>query len=153
MTDTSSNGAMAWDNTHVFDITGMVGTYTSLALDDAGKPLVAHYDASNGVLKLLRCESPDCAYLSMALDAKGNPVVSYHDSSNTDLKLLRCDDFNCAGDESGNIVTLDTDGETGLYTSLVLDAAGNPVVSYYDFSNGNLKLLHCANPTCNTKQR
>ena len=149
-------------NIYVLDSTGMVGTYTSLALDSSGKPVVSYYDSSNGVLKLLHCISSDCAnssvsipesssgvgmYSSLALDAAGNPVVSYYDDSNGDLKLLHCDDPSCTGDESGNISTPDTTDDVGLYTSLVLDHAGRSVISYYA-SNSGLKLLHCDDPNC-----
>jgi hypothetical protein len=145
---------------------GDVGWYSSLALDAVGNPVIGYYDFSSGNLKILHCDNPGCAgsqsknittpdtapkvgdYLDMVLDRKGNPVVSYHDSANGDLKLLHCDNPNCAADQTGNIAILDAKGEVGLYTSLVLDSAGNPVVSYYDFTNGDLKLRHCANQNC-----
>ncbi len=143
---------------------GNVGLYPSLVLDAAGNPVVSYYQSTYPAqLKLLHCGNPNCTagnsintadlglvgiYSSLALDAAGNPVMSYYDNNNDNLKLLHCDDPNCAGDESGNIVSPDTGGDVGRDTSLALDEAGNPVVSYYDFTNGDLKILHCNDPNC-----
>jgi Bacterial Ig domain len=75
-------------------------------------------------------------------------VISNYDwGSNVDLKLVHCNDANCAGDDE-SILTIDSDGDVGWNASLELDAAGNPVVSYWDFTNSDLKLLHCEWPTC-----
>ena len=146
------------------DSDGDVGSDASLALDAAGNPVVAYYDATNGHLRIAHCNDPNCSggnesvvavdrsgtagvFTSLELDGAGNPVVSYHDFGNFDLKLVHCNDPNCAGDDE-SIVTVDSSGDLGSDTSLVLDATGNPVVSYHDFGNLDLKLVHCNDPYC-----
>lgn len=60
--------------------------------------------------------------------------------------LWRC----VGGDDS--TTSPDTAGIVGRHASLALDAAGNPVVSYRDDINGDLKVLHCNDPLCRRRR-
>ncbi|MFQ5978561.1 MAG: hypothetical protein ACE5OZ_10585 [Candidatus Heimdallarchaeota archaeon] len=47
-----------------------------------------------------------------------------------------------ASSVGGNITTVDSPGEVGLHTSLALNATGYAHITYYDFTNGDLKYTY-----------
>ncbi len=136
------------------DSTGDVGSWTSVALNASGFPIVSYTDNTNTSLKLAVCGNATCSagntfttvdnaadvgsYISLKLNASGLPIISYYDTTNTSLKLAMCGDAACS---AGNtITTVDNAADVGQYTSLTLNANGFPVISYYDATNGDLKL-------------
>ena len=144
------------------DSTDDVGAYTSLTLTTSGFPVILYRDVTNGDLKLAVCADATCSsgttirtidstrnagsFTSLALTTAGFPVISYRDSTNDDLKLAVCGDATCS---SGTTIrTIDSVGNVGYYMSLALTAAGFPVISYHDFTNGDLKVAACADATC-----
>ncbi len=146
------------------DASGETGFYTSLVLDAVGNPMISYQDSTNRDLRLVHCNDPGCVGgddipvtvdatgqtgldSSLVLDAAGNPVISYFDNTLRDLRLVHCNDAGCVGGDDVP-VTVDASGDTGRFPSLVLDAVGNPVISYHDSTNGHLRLVHCNDPTC-----
>jgi hypothetical protein len=117
-------------------------------------------------ITLIRCNDPLCAggdepsqeingtfcgraAADVAINSEGNPIVSQWNggcvSNEGWLNVSSCFDPSCAGNEGGP--TFDIEG-TGSYNSIAIGADGNPVVSYYDAVNGDLKVLHCNDPIC-----
>jgi hypothetical protein len=144
------------------DIGGDVGQYTSIAIGTDGLPVVSYYDFSNGRLKVAKCVNAACTGSatittvdsggntgispSIAIGTDGLPVVSYYDQTNGDLKVARCVNAACTG--SATITTVDGAGDVGLFTAVKIGTDGLPVMSYYDVTNGDLKVLKCSNTAC-----
>jgi len=132
---------------------GDVGMYSSVKLDQ-DSPIVSYYDLINGDLKLAKCKDSGCSitstqvveaapksvgsHSSLAINNQGFPVISYFDDTNGHLKLARCSNATCA--PPVNLIAVDGVGWVGEYTSLALNGQGQPVISYYDSTNQDLKL-------------
>jgi LPXTG-site transpeptidase (sortase) family protein len=142
---------------------GHVGYYTSLALNSSGFPVISYWDLSTSALKVATCGNTTCSSgntltsvdwgagedTSLVLNGSGFPVISYHDYTNQDLKVAVCGNATCS---FGNtLTTVDSAGNVGGYTSLELNSSGFPVISYYDYTNGDLKVAVCGNTTCSSK--
>ena len=70
-------------------------------------------------------------------------MIAYATSWSRDLRLATCT-ANCAtATPTWQLVTVDSAGDVGDNASLALTAAGNPVISYRDATNNQLKLATC----------
>lgn len=84
----------------------------------------------------------------IAVPSDGLPVISYGTSTNSDLKVLKCGNAACS---SGNtITTVESTGDIGADSSIAISGDGLPVVSYYDATNGDLKVVKCGNAACSS---
>ncbi|MEW6447411.1 MAG: Ig-like domain-containing protein [Bacillota bacterium] len=131
---------------------GTVGSYTSIALDVLGNPRISYYYWNPGILGILLArdeleysykdgswtteyaETTAGYYTSIALESgSGYPHISSYGSGL----------YHTYKDGSGwHTETVDTTGDVGRYTSIVLDGSNYPHISYYDAANGNLKYAY-----------
>jgi len=79
------------------------------------------------------------------LDADGFRVFTAY--TNASLEVIHCRDVSCT-DASRTFPDPD-DEVTGRFgSSLVLDANGFPVISYYGIRTADLRIMHCNDPDC-----
>lgn len=60
-------------------------------------------------------------------------------------------DFSVGSTTGTVIVTVDSAGDVGDYNSLVLNASGFAMISYYDSTNDDLKFVRCLSADCTSK--
>lgn len=144
-------------------VNNVVGYYTDIAIGSDSFPVVSHYDATAGALKVAKCANAACTgaatlrtidtggkgdFGSIAIGSDGLAVISYRDFMLDALRVAHCGDAACA---SGNTLTIVDDpagAVVGLYTSITVPADGRPVISYHDFSAQSLKVAKCADHAC-----
>ena len=133
---------------------------SSVAIDSWGYALITFVSNPNN-LGIVHCSNTECtsgnsfqldtsgsvcSYNSLTIGIDGFGVVAYYDESNKDLKIANCSDRFCSDSTSINVI--DSQGDVGKYPSITIDPYGLPLISYYDFTNGDLKTIHCANKFC-----
>ena len=139
------------------------GRQSSLELDGSGFPVVAYETSTSAEVRVLHCNDPNCTgggestssisvggeeeSVDLTLDGSGFPVITYRISPTLDLEVLHCNDVDCAGSNE-SLENPDTGGDVGLYSSVQVDGSGFPVISYYDATNDDLKVMHCNDADC-----
>jgi len=151
-------------DTFALDTAGDVGLFTSIAFgEDWG--LISYYDVTKRDLKVAHCKNPSCSIADLfTLDSAGDvgvdpsitigvdglALISYWDFTNGALKVAHCENFYC--DSVMNPPTISTWEVLGpgnpRFTSIAIGSDGLGLISYYDFVNGDLKVLHCRGVKC-----
>ena len=154
--------ARTWSAETVDDQPGDVGQVSSIALDSNGRPRIAYFDLINGHLKYASKTplggwqiytidaSGNAGFgLSLALDGQNNPHISYYRStggvSTGDLKVANgsCSVvwgfFSFCSFSTETVAVGVHSAFAAGNTSIVLDGAGNPHVSYFDHTAHQLK--------------
>lgn len=135
------------------DTEDVVGSWTSLALDDLVYPHIAYqktnpdcelryayWDGAQWVIEVIDDEGFPGKYTSLALDSQGRPHISYFAEDPVDMRYAHWDG---AAWQSEQVTT---DLQMGLYSSLVLDENDNPVISYFDAGGLDLNFLWTNSP-------
>ena len=142
-----------------------------------GRPIISYFDLTNSSLKVMKCGNASCSagnvattldntgalgrHTSVAVGTTGAPdlfpVISYFGGVSTTstaagtLKVAKCLDANCTTAPTLTVVDSSV-ASVGLFTSIAIPPAGAPnrfpVISYYDGTNGNLKVAKCINAAC-----
>lgn len=138
------------------------GSTVALAIGSDGLPILAYWDGVNGDLKVAHCLNNLCGayqitpvdtvgsvgvYAAIAIGADGLAIVSYYEGfPNLDLKVMHCGNVACT--TSNQATALDLPGNVGFDTAIAIGPDGLALVSYYDATNGTLKVAHCNNAAC-----
>ena len=83
-------------------------------------------------------------FTSITIGTNGNPIISYLDATNGALKIAACNNPTCAGPggaPASTNTTIDSGGDVGGFTSIAIGTNGNPIISYYDYANQDLKVF------------
>ena len=108
------------------------GYSTSLALDSNDKVHIAHGDYTTHVLNYV--------IIDPALLPPPTPLPD-------PVPPTPPSPFTTPASPAGTIKTVDSFGNVGKYSSLALDAEGNPHISYHDVTNNDLKYAYCNGST------
>jgi hypothetical protein len=141
---------------------GYLGYNSSITICTDGLPVISYYDLSNHNLKVAKCGNAACSsgntlstidpegtYSSITIGTDGLPIISYCSGYLPGyLKVNKCGNAACS---SGNtITTIDSGGTVFYYTSITIGTDGLPIISYYDYTNGDLKVAKCGNVACSS---
>lgn len=117
------------------EVNGSIGPYSSPTAVSGGRTITTVDNAADVG-----------QFSSIRVLPNGRPIIAYYDTTTDDLKVLYCGDASCS---AGNVTTVvDSAGDVGQYVSIMIGFDGLPVMSYYDVTNADLKVLKCGDYGC-----
>lgn len=126
-TDGTDDGHDGWDSTLVI---GSDGVVRAAGIDPAQfgrEDGIEYYELLGDTFVVEAIDSGPIAYefnVALDVDEVGRPALSYYDTEAESLRFARRDDT------GWNIVTVD-EGESGKYSSLILDTEGLAHIAYF----------------------
>lgn len=124
------------------------GAWSSIVLDEQDSPRISYYDTvqrdlvlvfrQNGAWVRVRIDQSGDVGLYTSHEIRGGiSHITYYAKTPGDLRYAV---INPIGDTQGALIqTVDSDGDVGRWTSLVLDGQGLPHIAYQDAGNRYLK--------------
>ncbi len=147
--------------------------FVSMKYGVDGFPIIAYgkgdYFAggSQRELRVVHCTSIDCSTfnppitlesstnnlgwftdISLAVGVDEFPIISYQERSTANLKVVHCTSIDCS--TFNPPTTLDANIYTGQFTSITIGADNFPIISYFQSSSWDLKVVHCTSIDCST---
>ena len=154
--------------TTVDDQANDVGRHTAIAIGGDGFPIISYRDHTARALKVAKCINVACTgattittlddsanqvgeYTSIAVGPDGLAVISYYDRTAARLKVAKCSNAACT---AASVVNVPYSGsDIGRFSSIAIDAAGFPVISYQDAFAGSLEVSKCTTLNCSNATR
>ncbi|MDX1812115.1 MAG: CFI-box-CTERM domain-containing protein, partial [Gammaproteobacteria bacterium] len=142
-----TNASGSWQAEAV-DASGLVGEYSSIAIDSNNTVHISYFDLDNGDLKYAKgsagsweIETVDAdgyvgMYTSLALDSKDNVHISYYGWTTESVTSFLKYANNTGGSWSTEAVN--SGGMVGKYSSIAIDSEDKVHISYYDEANSTL---------------
>jgi len=139
-----------WKREIIDDIGELQGYYPSIKLGNDGNFYISFQNHSTGRIRLAygqpgQWQVEDITDLDgwttlttpspLALDDQDNLYVAFHSTENGDLQLAYK-----INNDVWKVEAIDTVGTVGEHTSIAITPEGLPAVSYYDATNGYLRL-------------
>lgn len=130
------DGHDGWDSTVVVGDDGVVRAAGVDPAQFQSEEGIEYYELTDAGWEVTAIGTGPVEYewnVSLDVGPDGSPALTYFDHVNQDLVYASRDG------EAWNLETVDSEGDVGRFSSLVLDAGGNAHVSYYQADSGTVR--------------